>query len=83
MSYPGGKLGAVLGVLHLALGLGDGRGQVAVLDAELDGDVAAVVFPVDVGGAGLVWVDLDQLSAGESEPRACRPARERPPESAR
>ena len=68
------EAGARLGILDLLLGLGDRRGQVAALDAELDRDVAAVVLAIDVGRARLVGLDRGQLLRAESRRPACRPA---------
>ena len=52
----------VLGIIRPCDGLGDGRGQVAIADAELDRDEPAVVLAVDVRAPGLcatMWVNCE------------------------
>ena len=61
-------MASFLGVLDLLLGLVDGRGEVAVPDAELDRDVALVVLTVDVRRPGDVRVDLGQLPERDPGP---------------
>src|SRR5260370_939462 len=56
-------------IFDLALRLGDRGGQVTVLNAELDRDVAAVVFTINVGGPWFVGLDLRELGEGNSHPR--------------
>ena len=50
-----------LGIVDPLLGLVDRRGQVPPPHAELDRDVALVVLPIDIGGAGIVGADRGQL----------------------